>query len=132
MNFYKVIVPDRLEGGNCLGIDTELFMEYDHYNDVKRICATCPVALQCFATAVARDECGTWGGVWFGHNAKAEAKGQQKLVGAPTARMIEAYAHMMMRALRIPTEEYVKKYGAPRSIRAFRKALLSLQRAHAA
>jgi len=54
----------------CLGLDTNIFFEkYEDDTDsrimVDSLCATCPVARQCFAVGVSGKEWGVWGGVYI-------------------------------------------------------------------
>jgi hypothetical protein len=54
----------------CRGYDTNLFFE--KYEDdstlrpvIEKICASCPVAKQCFAVGVSQKEWGVWGGIYL-------------------------------------------------------------------
>lgn len=54
----------------CLGYDTNFF--FDRYEDnesfrpaIDKICASCPVARQCFAVGISQKEYGVWGGVYL-------------------------------------------------------------------
>jgi WhiB family redox-sensing transcriptional regulator len=51
----------------CLGIDVELFFteergNYPHLADIKRICNTCPVRVECFDYAIDTLVHGIWAG----------------------------------------------------------------------
>lgn len=54
----------------CLGLDTNLF--FDKYEEdqhlarsVDKICQSCPVNQECFATGISGKEWGLWGGVYL-------------------------------------------------------------------
>ena len=51
--------------GNCLGTDPEaLFVQGSAQHQAKRVCAGCPVKLECLAAALDnRIEFGVWGGL---------------------------------------------------------------------
>jgi hypothetical protein len=55
---------------SCQGYDTNLF--FDKYEDdvslrpaIESVCASCPVAKQCFAVGVSQKEWGVWGGIYL-------------------------------------------------------------------
>lgn len=55
---------------SCLNMDTELFFDkYEEDEDcrkeVESICASCPVAKECFAVGISQKEWGVWGGVYL-------------------------------------------------------------------
>ena len=124
------IIPAAWNGANCLGIDTDVFMEPDLYSSARRICHNCDLQFNCFAHAAHHKEWGTWGGAWFGfnlRNGKAARRGN-----GPSRRAVERHAHTLMRYMRLTTEEYVVRFGPPGSVTAFRKALTSLRGAKVA
>lgn len=54
----------------CQGYDTNLFFE--KYEDdvtlrpaIESVCASCPVAKECFAVGVSQKEWGVWGGIYL-------------------------------------------------------------------
>lgn len=54
----------------CRGYDTNLFFE--KYEDdvtlrpaIESVCASCPVAKECFAVGVSQKEWGVWGGIYL-------------------------------------------------------------------
>lgn len=56
--------------GKCLDYDVNLF--FDKYEEdeqlrpaIDKLCASCPVARQCFAVGVSQKEYGVWGGVYL-------------------------------------------------------------------
>jgi hypothetical protein len=56
--------------GKCLDYDVNLF--FDKYEEdeqlrpaIDKLCASCPVARQCFAVGVSQKEWGVWGGVYL-------------------------------------------------------------------
>jgi hypothetical protein len=54
----------------CEGYDTNLFFDKYEENEklrsaIDKLCSTCPVARQCFATGVSNKEWGVWGGVYL-------------------------------------------------------------------
>jgi hypothetical protein len=56
--------------GSCRDYDTNLFFDkYEENVDLRpaidNLCATCPMARQCFAVGVSQKEWGVWGGVYI-------------------------------------------------------------------
>ncbi len=58
------------DDANCLDYDTNLF--FDKYEEdislrpaIDALCASCPVARQCFAIGVSQKEWGVWGGIYL-------------------------------------------------------------------
>jgi hypothetical protein len=67
----------------CRGYDTNLFFE--KYEDdttlrpaIEKICASCPVAKQCFAVGVSQKEWGVWGGIYLENGKISREFGKHK------------------------------------------------------
>ena len=93
---------------NCIGIDTDMFIEFEHYREARRVCARCPIAADCFYDAVKDNLTGTWGGLWHGKPAvKIRSKGDVQL--------FRCYRAVLIERLGITLEQFVARYGQGRT-----------------
>lgn len=65
-DFFSIIRRPKFEWaplGNCLGIPTEEFYTNGAIkNEIRQMCETCPVRLDCLLFALENNEHGVWGG----------------------------------------------------------------------
>lgn len=67
---------DWTERAACRGLDTKEFYAYDEakQRQAKRVCAECPVVVECLAYALANNEQGVWGGATENERRRMQGK----------------------------------------------------------
>ena len=66
---------------SCRGLDTDQFFEEDQADRLAQgVCALCPVRTDCLDYAIANDQPGLWGGVWFGNDPTARRAKARRIV----------------------------------------------------
>lgn len=103
----------------CKGLDPELFVSQHSHDYVKKICATCPVAANCFFEAVGSDVEGTWGGVYFPSG--RTSGGRRRRSVDPRDRLVAQYRAALAAVMGLTRTQFVTRYGE--SIDAMRAAL---------
>lgn len=92
---------------NCIGIDTDMFMEYEAHASARRVCARCPIAADCYFEAVQGDLSGTWGGVFFGKPGRARLRSDK----ASTTAKMRVYRAELCNRLGLTLDQFVTRYG---------------------
>jgi hypothetical protein len=107
---------------NCIGIDTDMFIEFEHYREARRVCSRCPIAADCFYEAVKDDLTGTWGGLWHGKPATPGVR----VAGKGDVKLFRYYRAVLVHRLGITLEQFVARYGQDRT--GIRTALQAARR----
>ena len=90
---------DWMDEASCLGADPALFFPdrvngNRDYAEARKVCAGCPVRVQCLEAAMEAHEWGSWTGIWGGKSPKERrqiAKGTpRKVRRCSCGRVIQA------------------------------------------
>lgn len=106
---------------HCKGQDPTLFMEYDLFQDARKVCRGCPCAADCYFEAVRDDLHGCWGGCWFGQSGRPGSNPNKK--GQATALM-KLYRAELCHRMRLTLQEFTERFGPGQD--GIRRALRTL------
>lgn len=124
-DLYRRLTERATITAHCRGEDVELFMQRGpHLHARRKFCENCPGALQCFSVAVASNDIGTWGGVWFGWKDEAGKGNDSRHI---SRSMIERHVETLSLILGITVDEYTLRFGGTGSVRAYKRALKAIR-----
>lgn len=106
---------------HCKGQDPTVFMEYDLFQDARKVCRGCPCAADCYFEAVRDDLHGCWGGIWHG---KTGRPGSNQDKRGQATMLMKLYRAELCHRMGLTVEQFTARFGVARD--GIRRALRSL------
>ena len=106
---------------NCIGIDTDMFIEFADYKDARRVCSRCPIAADCYFEAVKDNLTGTWGQLWHGKPATPGVKIRSK----GDVKIFRRYQTILLQRMGLTLQEFTARYGPNKD--GIKKALREME-----
>jgi Transcription factor WhiB len=104
----------------CAGLDANTFIEHSGHKQARKVCVGCPVAAQCFFSAILTFEEGTWGGVYLPGGNVSTSKRLRRVDRRDP--LVNKYRSLIAARLGMTREQFVKRYGE--SVVGIREALV--------